>query len=95
MTDGFVNIWVEKHGNRFVTVMETGDGRRSTSQPFRTERAANVLAQKALAAAMAMHPEAELVGGNLLRDEHKTPEATPTGAESATAPELGHEELPA
>lgn len=59
---GFVDISVEQRGKLYYTVVETGDGARTISPPFRTERAANVRAQKALLTLMRMRPDAQLDG---------------------------------
>lgn len=91
MTDGFVNIWVEQRGKRFFTVMETGDGRRTISQPFRTEHAANKRAEKALETLLRMHPEAEISDGQQVRDETPAAEPAKSASESPCGARAGHE----
>jgi hypothetical protein len=61
MTEGFASIWVEQRGAFYHAIVETGDGKRTVSPPFRTERAANFRAEQALAAIQRMQPNAEVV----------------------------------
>lgn len=77
MTDGFVNIWVERRGRFFHTIVETGDGKRTVSPPFRTEHAANFRAEQALGIVQKLHPEAEVIA----RDESSGATPAKTAAE--------------
>jgi hypothetical protein len=87
MTDGFVSIWVEKRGNRFVTIVETGDGKRTVSPPFRTERAANFRAEHALAVMQRLHPEAEV----LARDQGSGGKPAKTAVDFQAESDARHE----
>ncbi len=87
MTDGFVNIWVEKIGRSFHAIVETGDGKRTISPPFRTERAANFRAEKALEAICKLHPEADIT-----RDQRSGTQPAETAPEQHAACDARHEE---
>jgi hypothetical protein len=90
MSDGFVNIWVEQRGKRFFTVMDDGNGKRTLSPPFRTARAANVRAEKALAALLRIQPGADVFGG----DQQDAATDSRTASGSQEAPETRHEQSP-
>lgn len=88
MTDGFVSIWVEKRGRCFHTIVETGDGKRTVSPAFRTERAANFRAEHALAVVQGLHPEAEVIA----RDQGLSGKPAKTAADFQAESDARHEE---